>query len=163
MCGNTVFTELALVQLVKRLQRRGNALNQFSARANVSLTTVNFIIKSRSRQWPSMSRRLGVAPGLWHPHRSTGVFRPPCARKKPSPKLLLDAANVGETIEQAKARSVPGNVRDMTRTVLVPISSQHMKVLIVAAIDTEAMVIVGTDHSCVNDPRPFGLQRRCRR
>lgn len=86
--------------------------------------------------------------------RRTGVFRPAACRKETFTDVLLGAATADETREQAvgvclkRARTD----KDGSRADIVAAYEET-----VAAIAPEAMVIVGTDRSAVNDPAMFAF------
>ena len=75
-------------------------------------------------------------------------------QKETFTQTLLDSANVGETIEQARG-VCPKRARHDKNGSRADIVAAYETT--VAAIDAEAMVIVGTDHSCVNDPETFAF------
>lgn len=84
----------------------------------------------------------------------TGVFRPAVCKKDTFTDTLLGASNAGQTREQAigvcprRARENKGD----SRADIVAAYSEA-----IAAVQPEAMVIVGTDRSPVNDPSMFAF------
>ncbi len=96
---------------------------------------------------------LGVVNALAHV-KKTGVFRPAVCRKETFTDTLLAASNAEQRREQAMG-VCPKRAR---------MDKEGSRADIVAAYETavsdiapEAMVIVGTDRSSVNDPELFGF------
>ena len=118
---------------------------------NVSLTTVT-IISPEAANGRNVAA-LGVVRALASTQK-TGVFRPAVCKEETFTRTLLDAANVGETIEQARGVCPKRARRDKNGSRADIVAAYETTV---AAIDAEAMVIVGTDHSCVNDPETFAF------
>ena len=117
----------------------------------MSLTTVT-IISPEAANGRNVAA-LGVVRALASVKR-TGVFRPAACRKETFTSVLLDAASAEETIEQARG-VCPKRARNDKEGARADIVAAYETT--VAAIDPEAMVIVGTDRSAINDPEIFGF------
>jgi len=117
----------------------------------VSLTTVT-IISPEAANGRNVAA-LGVVRALASVKR-TGVFRPAACRKETFTSVLLDAASAEETIEQARG-VCPKRARNDKEGARADIVAAYETT--VAVIDPEAMVIVGTDRSAINDPEIFGF------
>ncbi|WP_323804569.1 phosphate acetyltransferase [Bifidobacterium pullorum] len=86
--------------------------------------------------------------------KKTGVFRPAACRKETFTDVLLGAANAGIAREQAVG-VCPRRAREDKAGARADIVAAFEEA--VAASSPEAMVIVGTDHSAVNDPAAFAF------
>lgn len=117
----------------------------------MSLTTVT-IISPEAANGRNVAA-LGVVRALASVKR-TGVFRPAACRKETFTSVLLDAASAEETIEQARG-VCPKRARNDKEGARADIVAAYETT--VAVIDPEAMVIVGTDRSAINDPEIFGF------
>ena len=117
----------------------------------MSLTTVT-IISPEAANGRNVAA-LGVVRALASVKR-TGVFRPAACRKETFTSVLLDAASAEETIEQARG-VCPKRARNDKEGARDDIVAAYETT--VAVIDPEAMVIVGTDRSAINDPEIFGF------
>ena len=117
----------------------------------MSLTTVT-IISPEAANGRNVAA-LGVVRALASVKR-TGVFRPAACRKETFTSVLLDAASAEETIEQARG-VCPKRARNDKDGARADIVAAYETT--VAVIDPEAMVIVGTDRSAINDPEIFGF------
>lgn len=118
---------------------------------NVSLTTVT-IISPEAANGRNVAA-LGVVRALASAKR-TGVFRPAVCKKETFTNTLLDAANIGETIEQARG-VCPKRARHDKGDARADIVAAYETT--VAELEPEAMVVVGTDRSSVNDPEGFAF------
>ena len=92
--------------------------------------------------------------------KKTGVFRPAVCKKDTFTDVLLSAANAGIAREQAVG-VCPRRAREDKEGSRADIVAAYQET--VAAAAPEAMVVVGTDRSAVNDPDLFAFKRRCRR
>lgn len=117
----------------------------------MSLTTVT-IISPEAANGRNVAA-LGVVRALASVKR-TGVFRPAACRKETFTSVLLDAASAEETIEQARG-VCPKRARNDKEGARADIVAAYETT--VTVIDPEAMVIVGTDRSAINDPEIFGF------
>ena len=117
----------------------------------MSLTTVT-IISPEAANGRNVAA-LGVVRALASVKR-TGVFRPAACRKETFTSVLLDAASAEETIEQARG-VCPKRARNDKDGARADIVAAYETT--VAVIDPEALVIVGTDRSAINDPEIFGF------
>ena len=117
----------------------------------MSLTTVT-IISPEAANGRNVAA-LGVVRALASVKR-TGVFRPAACREETFTSVLLDAASAEETIEQARG-VCPKRARNDKEGARADIVAAYETT--VAVIDPEAMVIVGTDRSAINDPEIFGF------
>lgn len=117
----------------------------------MSLTTVT-IISPEAANGRNVAA-LGVVRALASVKR-TGVFRPAACRKETFTSVLLDAASAEETIEQVRG-VCPKRARNDKEGARADIVAAYETT--VAVIDPEAMVIVGTDRSAINDPEIFGF------
>ena len=117
----------------------------------MSLTTVT-IISPEAANGRNVAA-LGVVRALASVKR-TGVFRPAACRKETFTSVLLDAASAEDTIEQARG-VCPKRARNDKEGARADIVAAYETT--VAVIDPEAMVIVGTDRSAINDPEIFGF------
>ncbi|MBW3095301.1 phosphate acetyltransferase [Bifidobacterium sp. 64T4] len=117
----------------------------------MSLTTVT-IISPEAANGRNVAA-LGVVRALASVKR-TGVFRPAACRKETFTATLLDAATAEETIEQARG-VCPKRARNDKEGARADIVAAYETT--VAAINPEAMVIVGTDRSAINDPESFAF------
>lgn len=86
--------------------------------------------------------------------KKTGVFRPAVCKKDTFTDVLLSAANAGIAREQAVG-VCPRRAREDKEGSRADIVAAYQET--VAAAAPEAMVIVGTDHSAVNDPDSFSF------
>ncbi len=117
----------------------------------MSLTTVT-IISPEAANGRNVAARRGVR-ALGSVKR-TGEGRPASCRKETFTSVLLDAASAEETIEQARG-VCPKRARNDKEGARADIVAAYETT--VAVIDPEAMVIVGTDRSAINDPEIFGF------
>lgn len=86
--------------------------------------------------------------------KKTGVFRPAVCKHETFTDVLLGASTSGITREQATG-VCPRRAREDTEGARPDIVAAYSEA--VAATAPEAMVIVGTDHSAVNDPDSFSF------
>ncbi len=86
--------------------------------------------------------------------KKTGVFRPAVCKRETFTDVLLGAATSGITREQATG-VCPRRAREDKEGARPDIVAAYSEA--VAAAAPEAMVIVGTDHSAVNDPDSFSF------
>ncbi|NMM99587.1 phosphate acetyltransferase [Bifidobacterium sp. DSM 109958] len=86
--------------------------------------------------------------------KKTGVFRPAVCKKDTFTDVLVDAANAGLTREQSVG-VCPKRAREDKAGARADIVAAYHEA--VAASGAEAMVIVGTDKSAVNDPAAFAF------
>ena len=96
---------------------------------------------------------LGVVNALAHA-KKTGVFRPAVCKKETFTDTLLAASNAGQRREQAVG-VCPKRARMDKEGSRADIVAAYETT--VSAINPEAMVIVGTDRSSVNDPELFAF------
>ena len=117
----------------------------------MSLTTVT-IISPEAANGRNVAA-LGVVRALASV-KKTGVFRPAVCRKETFSQILLDIANADETIEQARGVCPKRARRDKDGSRADIVASYESTL---AALDPEAMVIVGTDRSSISDPESFAF------
>mgnify|MGYP002518352855 CR=1 FL=1 len=117
----------------------------------MSLTTVT-IISPEAANGRNVAA-LGVVRALASTKR-TGVFRPAVCKKETFTSTLLDAANIGQTVEQARGVCPKCARRDKDGARGDIVAAYETTV---AELEPEAMVVVGTDRSSVNDPDGFAF------
>ncbi|WP_205730431.1 phosphate acetyltransferase [Bifidobacterium pullorum] len=117
----------------------------------VSLTTISILspeaANGRNVVAYGVVRALAAA-------KKTGVFRPAVCKHETFTDVLLGASTSGITREQATG-VCPRRAREDTEGARPDIVAAYSEA--VAATAPEAMVIVGTDHSAVNDPDSFSF------
>lgn len=86
--------------------------------------------------------------------KKTGVFRPAVCKKETFTDVLLGAATAGQSRDQATG-VCPRRAREDKEGARPDIITAYQEA--VAAVEPEAMVIVGTDRSAVNDPDMFAF------
>ena len=127
------------------------SLDSYEQERPVSLTSVTIISPEAANGRNVVA--LGVVNALASTKR-TGVFRPAVCKKDTFTDVLVDAANAGLTREQSVA-VCPKRAREDKAGARADIVAKYQEA--VAASKAEAMVIVGTDKSSVNDPSAFAF------
>lgn len=117
----------------------------------VSLTTVS-ILSTESANGRNVIA-LGVVQAL-STVKKTGVFRPARCKKDTFTSTLLEAASATQTLEQASG-VCPCKAREDKENSRADIVAKFEQT--VTEIQPEAMVVVGTDKSAINDPTLFAF------
>nr|WP_240540780.1 phosphate acetyltransferase [Bifidobacterium vespertilionis] len=126
-------------------------MDSYEQERPVSLTSVTIISPEAANGRNVVA--LGVVNAL-ATAKKTGVFRPAVCKKDTFTDVLVDAANAGLTREQSVG-VCPKRAREDKAGARADIVAAYQEA--VAASDAEAMVIVGTDKSAVNDPAAFAF------
>ncbi len=135
--------------MVRTMQSR--TLNKRIGEDTVSLTSITIISPEAANGRNVVA--LGVTQAL-SSVKKTGIFRPAVCRKDTFTDTLIAASNAGLTREQSVG-VCPKRARadkDGSRADIVAAYTQAVE-----AAEPEAMVIVGTDRSAINDPAIFSF------